>query len=175
MASLNVLFLVVMEEPVLKRLPNESLDDYMKRWTNRNTDGEVRSSIYETISLSNENEYNVHSLAGNATKQSSDAKENELKEKGVEEEVEKSSYANVTKGSDIMFPIKVVQESCKCFSNTLFGYFLGNLLPFPVVDRYAGNVWKKFGLEKYMMNSSNFFYFKFSSQKGRIKVLEEGP
>lgn len=83
--------------------------------------------------------------------------------------------ANKDKGINIVFPRSVVLESNKRYSNKIFGYFLGNRLPFPVVDRYVGNVWKKFGLEKVMMNSWGFFYFKFTSMEGMVKVLEGGP
>lgn len=86
-----------------------------------------------------------------------------------------TNLANKEEGIDLIFPREVVQESCRRFSNTLYGYFLGDRLPFPVVDRYASNVWRKFGLEKTMMNSSGFFYFKFASYEGMVKVLEEGP
>ncbi|XP_021996195.1 uncharacterized protein LOC110893393 [Helianthus annuus] len=51
----------------------------------------------------------------------------------------------------------------------------GNRLPFPVVEYYAKNVWTKFGFLKVMMNESGFFFFKFDSKDGLMKVLEGGP
>lgn len=75
----------------------------------------------------------------------------------------------------IVFPREVVQESFKRYAQTVFGYFLGNRLPFPIVERYVNNVWKKFGPVKSMMTASGFFYFKFGSDEGVKRVLEEGP
>lgn len=37
------------------------------------------------------------------------------------------------------------------------------------------NVWIKYGFEKAMMTTSSIYYFKFSSEQGVLKVLEEGP
>ncbi|XP_071693441.1 uncharacterized protein [Rutidosis leptorrhynchoides] len=37
------------------------------------------------------------------------------------------------------------------------------------------NVWRKFGIEKTMMNFKGFFFFKFSTEKGLMDVLEHGP
>lgn len=78
-------------------------------------------------------------------------------------------------GVDLTFPKEVVIDMRKRYDCTIFGYFLGNRVSFPVVERYVGNVWKKYGLEKAMMSASGFYYFKFSSDEGVIKVLEEGP
>lgn len=76
---------------------------------------------------------------------------------------------------DIIFPHEVVQESFKIYAHTVFGYFLGNRLPFPIVERYVSNACRKFGLTKSMMTASGFFYFKFGSDEGVKRVLEQGP
>lgn len=68
-----------------------------------------------------------------------------------------------------------MQATYKRYSQTIFGYFLGNRLPFPVVERYVNNVWRKYGLIKSMMIASGLFYFKFESDEGVVKVLEDGP
>ncbi|XP_022040559.1 uncharacterized protein LOC110943111 [Helianthus annuus] len=77
--------------------------------------------------------------------------------------------------ADIVIPKEVVQKVQDKFENVLYGYFLGNRLPYPVVEYYAKNVWAKFGFSKLMMNSAGFFYFKFESNEGMMKVLEGGP
>ncbi|XP_022042079.1 uncharacterized protein LOC110944741 [Helianthus annuus] len=77
--------------------------------------------------------------------------------------------------ADVVIPKEVVQQVQDKFDNVLYGYFLGNRLPFPVVEYYANNVWAKFGFSKLMMNTSGFFFFKFDSKDGLMKVLEGGP
>ncbi|KAJ0746720.1 hypothetical protein HanOQP8_Chr05g0181201 [Helianthus annuus] len=78
-------------------------------------------------------------------------------------------------GADIVIPKEVVKQVQDKFENVLYGYFLGNRLPFPVVEYYAKNVWAKYGFVKLMMNSDGFFFFKFDSKDGMTKVLEGGP
>lgn len=68
-----------------------------------------------------------------------------------------------------------MHDAMKRYSYTIFGYFLGNRILFPKVDHYVGNVWKKYGLEKAMMTATGFYYFKYASEDGMIRVLEEGP
>ncbi|XP_022003024.1 uncharacterized protein LOC110900443 [Helianthus annuus] len=77
--------------------------------------------------------------------------------------------------ADIVIPKEVVEQVQDKFENVLYGYFLGNRLPYPVVEYYAKNVWAKFGFSKLMMNSAGFFFFKFGSNEGMMKVLEGGP
>ncbi|XP_071718721.1 uncharacterized protein [Rutidosis leptorrhynchoides] len=78
-------------------------------------------------------------------------------------------------GINVMIPLASVKEAEKRYSNTLYGYFLGKRLAFPIVNSYVLNVWKKYGLEKVMMNSKGFYFFKFDSNAGMLKVLENGP
>ncbi|XP_022007560.1 uncharacterized protein LOC110906790 [Helianthus annuus] len=77
--------------------------------------------------------------------------------------------------ADVLIPREVIQKVQDKFENVLYGYFLGNRLPFPVVEYYAKNVWAKHGFAKIMMNSEGFFFFKFDSKEGMMKVLEGGP
>ncbi|XP_021994774.1 uncharacterized protein LOC110891390 [Helianthus annuus] len=77
--------------------------------------------------------------------------------------------------ADVVIPREVIRKAQEKLDNVLFGYFLGNRLPFPVVDYYAKNAWSKFGFVKAMMNSSGFFFFKFESKEGMDKVLDAGP
>lgn len=76
---------------------------------------------------------------------------------------------------DLSVPMKVVEEVNTRFENTLYGYFIGQCLAFPVVDYYVRNAWAKFGIQKVMMNAKGFFFFKFNSSKGVDDVLENGP
>lgn len=78
-------------------------------------------------------------------------------------------------GVDLSVPMKVVEEVNIRLENTLYGYFLGNHIAFPVVDYYVRNIWAKYGLQKVMMNAKGFFFFRFSSKKGVDDVLENGP
>ncbi|XP_021975503.1 uncharacterized protein LOC110870630 [Helianthus annuus] len=77
--------------------------------------------------------------------------------------------------ADVVIPREVIRKVQEKFVNVLYGYFLGNRLPFPVVEYYAKNVWAKFGFTKLMMNADGFFFFKFDSKEGMAKVLEGGP
>ncbi|GJT94129.1 gypsy type transposase [Tanacetum coccineum] len=65
---------------------------------------------------------------------------------------------------------KVVETVSTRFDNTLYGYFIGKRITFPVVEYYARNNWGKYGLTRIMMNSNGFFFFKFKAD-----VLENGP
>ena len=69
-------------------------------------------------------------------------------------------------------PIKVVEEINNWFGHTLYGYFIGKRLAFPVVEYYVKNAWAKFGINKVMMNAKGLFFFK---SKRVEDVLEEGP
>lgn len=182
-------------EENFKVLPGETLDKYIERWmesmkeTLRNSFKATQDSqgaTQDIYAYENQNEGEDGKEIG---KEKEGEKEETEKKKEVENVQTKTTLANIVQegnkkkkvkfcfletysankeGIDIMIPRTVVQESCKRFSNTLLGFFLGNRLPFPpqLVDRYVGNVWKKFSLEKAMMNSSGFFYFKISSYDG---------
>ncbi|XP_071708278.1 uncharacterized protein [Rutidosis leptorrhynchoides] len=77
--------------------------------------------------------------------------------------------------ADVVIPIDSVKEASLRYNNTLYGYFLVRRLPFPVVHNYVMNVWRKFGIEKTMMNAKGFYFFKFSSEQGMTGVMEGGP
>ncbi|GKA68734.1 hypothetical protein Tco_0768651, partial [Tanacetum coccineum] len=66
-----------------------------------------------------------------------------------------------------------VKEVSACFDNTLYGYFVGKRLTFPLVENYVKNTWIKYGLER-VMNKNGFFFFKFSTRdvkKDEIKMV----
>ncbi|GJR65500.1 zinc knuckle CX2CX4HX4C containing protein [Tanacetum coccineum] len=78
-------------------------------------------------------------------------------------------------GVNISIPRKVVENVSTRFEHTLYGYFIGKRMAFPVVEYYARNNWAKHGLKRIMMNSKCFFFFKFDSRAGLEAVLEGGP
>ncbi|KAJ0814120.1 putative transcription factor interactor and regulator CCHC(Zn) family [Helianthus annuus] len=75
-------------------------------------------------------------------------------------------------GIDVVIPISSVNDR---FANTLYGYFLGKRLAFPVVDYFVKNAWAKYGLTRMMMNSKGFFFFKFKTKRSMEQLLEDGP
>lgn len=76
--------------------------------------------------------------------------------------------------ADVTIPLDSVDEVKSRFANTLFGYFLGKRLAFPIVENYVKNTWAKYGITKVMLHDG-FFFFKFSSSTGMEQVLENGP
>nr|GEV35973.1 zinc knuckle CX2CX4HX4C [Tanacetum cinerariifolium] len=78
-------------------------------------------------------------------------------------------------GVNISIPRKVVEKVSTRLEHTLYGYFIGKRLAFPVVDHYARNNWAKHGLKRIMTNTKGFFFFKFDSRAGLEAVLESGP
>nr|XP_043625572.1 uncharacterized protein LOC122596998 [Erigeron canadensis] len=81
----------------------------------------------------------------------------------------------VQDGVDVVLPkesVRIIQDK---FANTLYGYFLGDRIAYPVVEYFVKSMWAKFGLQKVMMNASGFFFFKFSDTKGMKEVLDGGP
>ncbi|GKB08533.1 zinc knuckle CX2CX4HX4C containing protein [Tanacetum coccineum] len=88
----------------------------------------------------------------------------------------RSLVANlVFNGVNIFIPRKVVEKVSTHFEHTLYGYFIGKRLAFPVFEYYARNNWGKHGLKIIMMNTKGFFFFKFDSKAGLEAVLESGP
>ncbi|GKB47953.1 zinc knuckle CX2CX4HX4C containing protein [Tanacetum coccineum] len=78
-------------------------------------------------------------------------------------------------GVNISITRKVVEKVNTRFEHTLYGYFIGKRMAFPVVEYYARNNWVKHGLKGIMMNSKGFFFFKFDSRAGLEAVLEGVP
>ncbi|GKF22347.1 hypothetical protein Tco_0074669, partial [Tanacetum coccineum] len=65
---------------------------------------------------------------------------------------------------NISIPRKVVEKVSTHFEHTLYGYFIGKRMGFPVVEYYAKNNWAKHELKRIMMNTKGFFFFKFDSR-----------
>ncbi|PWA78164.1 ATPase, F1/V1/A1 complex, alpha/beta subunit, Zinc knuckle CX2CX4HX4C [Artemisia annua] len=77
-------------------------------------------------------------------------------------------------GAKVVIPMAVVDDMCLKFTNTLYGYFIGQRIAFPIVEDYVKHAWAKFGFEHVMLRNG-FFLFKFSSLEGMTKVLDGGP
>ncbi|GJU47961.1 zinc knuckle CX2CX4HX4C containing protein [Tanacetum coccineum] len=78
-------------------------------------------------------------------------------------------------GVNISIPRKVIEKVSTCFEDTLYGYFIGKRMAFPVVEYYVRNNWAKHGLTRIMMNNKGFFFFKFNSRADLETILEGGP
>ncbi|GJV36669.1 hypothetical protein Tco_1409146 [Tanacetum coccineum] len=76
---------------------------------------------------------------------------------------------------EAMIPVSSVMKVNERLSNSIFGYFIGKRIAFPVVKNYVFNAWGKFGIQKVMMNAKGFYFFKFSAKKSVDDVLENGP
>ena len=77
-------------------------------------------------------------------------------------------------GAHVAIPMKEIEDVSARFANTLYGYFIGKRLAFPIVENYVKNTWAKFGLERVMLNNG-FFLFQFATKEGMDQVLETGP
>ncbi|GKD55142.1 zinc knuckle CX2CX4HX4C containing protein [Tanacetum coccineum] len=77
-------------------------------------------------------------------------------------------------GSNVAISLAAVEEISNHFENTLYGYFIGKRLAFPLVENYVNNAWAKFGLKRLMIKKG-FFFFQFETREGMERVLENGP
>ncbi|GJX67682.1 zinc knuckle CX2CX4HX4C containing protein [Tanacetum coccineum] len=77
-------------------------------------------------------------------------------------------------GASVAIPIEAVTEVSSRFENTLYGYFIGNRLAFPLVENYVKNTWAKYGLKRIQLHEE-FFLFQFDTKEGMESVMEHGP
>ncbi|GKC23162.1 zinc knuckle CX2CX4HX4C containing protein [Tanacetum coccineum] len=77
-------------------------------------------------------------------------------------------------GAAVAIPYEAVEEISSRFSNTLYGFFIGKRLAFPLVENYVKNTWAKYGLKRIQLHD-DFFLFQFESKEGMDRVLEDGP
>ncbi|KAJ9561560.1 hypothetical protein OSB04_006720 [Centaurea solstitialis] len=75
----------------------------------------------------------------------------------------------------VVLPMELTKEALKTHHTTLYGYFLGSRIPFPVVEGYVKNLWSKFGFVKAMMNNNGIMFFKFNDLGGCTQVIANGP
>nr|GFA36588.1 hypothetical protein [Tanacetum cinerariifolium] len=64
-------------------------------------------------------------------------------------------------GADVVIPIAVVDE---IYANTLYGYFIGKRLMFPIVKAYVKNAWENYKFKRAIF-CNGFFFFKFHLTK----------
>ncbi|GJU66522.1 zinc knuckle CX2CX4HX4C containing protein [Tanacetum coccineum] len=76
-------------------------------------------------------------------------------------------------GAHVAIPLATFEEISAKFDNTMYGYFIGSWLVFPIVKNYVHNAWAKYGFESVIVRDG-FFMFKFSSHEGMTKVLDGG-
>nr|GEU76060.1 hypothetical protein [Tanacetum cinerariifolium] len=77
-------------------------------------------------------------------------------------------------GAAVAIPLDEVEAVSSCFVNTLYGYFIGNRLAFPLVENYVKNTWAKYGLKCIQLHEE-FFLFQFNTKEGMERVLEDSP
>jgi len=65
-----------------------------------------------------------------------------------------------TAGIDVYLPRESVRLMQDKMANTIFGYFLGERLAYPVVEYFVKQSWTKYGLTKVMMNSNGYFFLQ---------------
>ncbi|KAJ9536687.1 hypothetical protein OSB04_un000160 [Centaurea solstitialis] len=77
--------------------------------------------------------------------------------------------------SRVVLPVELTKEVMKIHHTTLYGYFLGPRVPFPVVEGYVKTLWGKFGFVRAMMNNNGIMFFKFNDLGGCNQVIANGP
>nr|GEU74239.1 hypothetical protein [Tanacetum cinerariifolium] len=92
----------------------------------------------------------------------------------VVSEVPLSPDKNGSEQCDVWLPLASIHEVNDRMKNSMYGYFVGKRLAFPVVEWFMRNNWEKYGLNKVTM-VKDFFFLKFSSIEGVDSVLRDGP
>ncbi|GJV30269.1 retrovirus-related pol polyprotein from transposon 17.6 [Tanacetum coccineum] len=77
-------------------------------------------------------------------------------------------------GAAVTIPIEAVKAVNARFVNTLYGYFIGDRLAFPLVENYVKNTWAKYGLKRIQLHEE-FFLFQFDTREVMEVFLENGP
>ncbi|GJX76948.1 hypothetical protein Tco_0323759 [Tanacetum coccineum] len=82
--------------------------------------------------------------------------------------IKKLRNSEVVAGARVAIPLAAIEEVSSRFVNTLYGYFIGKRLAFPLVENYVKNSWVKFGLKRVMLDD-DFFLFQFETKEGMDK------
>ncbi|GJR24572.1 hypothetical protein Tco_0973099 [Tanacetum coccineum] len=82
--------------------------------------------------------------------------------------------SEVVEGASVAIPMDAVEAVSARFANTLYGYFIGDRLAFPLVENYVNNTWAKYGLKRIQLHE-NFFMFQFNTKEGMESVMANGP
>ncbi|GJR61915.1 reverse transcriptase domain, reverse transcriptase zinc-binding domain protein [Tanacetum coccineum] len=77
-------------------------------------------------------------------------------------------------GVDVHVPKESVSVMNEWLNNTVYGFFFGKRVAYPVVENYVKNTWGKFGIVKSMM-IKDIHFFKFGSKERMEAMLESGP
>nr|GEW17675.1 hypothetical protein [Tanacetum cinerariifolium] len=78
-------------------------------------------------------------------------------------------------GIDVVVSVESIRAINERFANTVYSFFLGKWVAYPVVANYVWNTWGKYGLVKSMLNSSSgIFSFQFSFIDDLNAVHENG-
>ncbi|KAJ9552677.1 hypothetical protein OSB04_016722 [Centaurea solstitialis] len=75
----------------------------------------------------------------------------------------------------VLLPVELTKEAAKTYHTTLYGYFLGQRVPFQIVQQAVKRMWGKFGFSEIMMNSNGVYFLKFNDVGGCTQVVEQGP
>jgi hypothetical protein len=69
----------------------------------------------------------------------------------------------------------VFEDGCEFWKSTLVGHFVGQKLPYPVVNSIANRIWISYGLSEVLSSDNSFFIFNFDSVDHATNVLERAP
>ena len=72
-------------------------------------------------------------------------------------------------------PQEVVEEGAKEWELCLVGYLMDPKFPPAIVASIARKMWTRFGLADACVQGNGIFFFKFSIEEGKDRVLEGGP
>ncbi|GJY21338.1 hypothetical protein Tco_0393904 [Tanacetum coccineum] len=146
-----------------------------------NIDGKFYQRRYTTYqeplkdnSVPKESNSSMQNVSNQPTEKSSFA--SVLNEKPLKKIVKIKEMRSVERvnGAAVALPLAAVEAVNARFTNTLYGYFIGNRLAFPLVENYVKNAWAKYGLKRIQMHEE-FFLFQFNTREGMESVMENGP
>ncbi|GKD44945.1 zinc knuckle CX2CX4HX4C containing protein, partial [Tanacetum coccineum] len=145
----------------------QPLNDVIK--TSLNPNGDIGGSSVEP----DLNRSNASSLP---TKNQTGSFADVVQRKGVKRVVKVKELRNSKQvnGAVVAIPMEALEEGSSRFDNTLYGYFIGHRLAFPLVENYVKNTWDKFGLRRIQLHEE-FFLFQFDTKEGMESVMENGP
>jgi hypothetical protein len=69
----------------------------------------------------------------------------------------------------------VFEDGCEFWKSTLVGHFVGQKLPYPVVNSIANKIWSSYGLSEVLSSDNGFYIFNFDSVDHATNVLERAP
>ncbi|KAJ9536637.1 hypothetical protein OSB04_un000186 [Centaurea solstitialis] len=140
------------------------------------SDDEVHSSLNEGRGVSNNRTSVFERLETDERLKISEATLNFAKAVGDGGSTALSFFPLATKvQSSVRIPLELATEAMNTHKATLYGYFLGPRLHFPVVERYVKAVWGKFGFSEAMMNNNGIYFLKFNDVGGSNQAVEAGP